>query len=136
VPEPTNHLDSFVMSLERCLQSSGFITAFYGRFLESSDEVKEKFARTDFGAQEKRLERSLRTMAGVMVGDLEALRHLNARAVSHDRYHLDIRPDLYELWRWALLTTAQEFDREWSPFTEESWRVILENAIAYMTKRY
>lgn len=79
---------------------------------------------------------SLRTLAGVMNGDLQALAHLNARAESHDRRHLNIKPELYVLWKATLLDTVRKFDRDWTPYVQESWETILDSAIQFMTKRY
>ena len=131
-----SHLDTFVLSLDRCLGFEAFIPAFYSAFLSSSDEVAQKFARTDFGKQELKLAQSLRTLAGVMTGDAAALQHLNARAESHDRRHLDIRPELYELWRENLMATAATFDPDWNDYVRESWDSVLSIAIRYMVKRY
>lgn len=129
-------VDFFNASLERCLDDSNFIPTFYERFLASSEDVRRKFALTDFFDQEKRLARSLRVLGAAMQGDFAALRHLNARAESHDRRHLDIRPDLYLLWEDALMKTAAETDPEWSSEVEEAWRVVLIHAIHYMVRRY
>lgn len=113
-----------------------FISHFYSRFLSSSDEVRHKFAMTNFDDQEKRLARSLRILGAAIGGDPAALRHLAARAESHDRHHLDIRIELYDLWRESLLATVAEFDPHWSDETDMSWQVVLDHAIHYMTKRY
>ncbi len=118
------------------MSSEAFIPAFYCSFLQTSEEVRQKFALTKFEVQEKRLAQSLRTLAGVMKGDRLALAHLNARAESHDRRHLNIKPELYVLWKATLLATASQFDRDWTPYVRESWESILDSAIQFMTKRY
>ncbi len=41
-----------------------------------------------------------------------ALAELKERVETHDRNHLDIKPELYDLWLESLVLTAQEFDRE------------------------
>jgi hypothetical protein len=82
------------------------------------------------------MHQSLRTLGGVMNGDLVALRHLNERAVSHDRHHMDIKPEFYDLWKIALMKTASIYDREWSAEVSDSWDLILNEGIRYMTKRY
>ncbi len=71
-----------------------------------------------------------------MKGDLHALAQLNARAESHNRRHLNIKPELYVLWKATLLATARQFDPDWTSYVRESWESILDSAIQYMTKRY
>lgn len=126
----------FSSSLERCLKKPLFTREFYVRFLFSSEEVRRKFDMTDFDAQEKRLARSLRTLGSAMEGNPNALRHLAARAESHDRNHANIEPHLYILWRESLMRTAAEFDDEWTEDVADAWGVVLDHAIHYMIRRY
>lgn len=126
----------FQESLNRCAESEEFIRSFYDRFLSASEDVREKFEHTDFDIQNQMLLRSLRITAGATAGDPDALRELRARAQTHDRYHLDIEPRLYEIWRTALIATASEFDSEWSDDIEHAWDNILGHVIHYMTKFY
>lgn len=37
------HVETFLASLKRCLAVPGFLEDFYREFLDSSDEVREKF---------------------------------------------------------------------------------------------
>jgi hemoglobin-like flavoprotein len=127
---------AFTASLDRCLGEPRFIPEFYQRFLAASEDVRHKFAMTNFDDQEKRLARSLRVLGAAVTGDPAALRHLAKRAESHDRYHLDIKYELYDLWRESLLATAAQFDPHWNEETDNSWQVVLDHAIHYMTKRY
>ncbi|MCC7436024.1 MAG: globin [Methanoregulaceae archaeon] len=127
---------AFTASLDRCLEEPRFIPEFYQRFLSASDEVRHKFAMTNFDDQERRLARSLRVLGAAVTGDPAALRHLAKRAESHDRHHLDIKYELYDLWRESLLQTASEIDPHWNDETDTSWQVVLDHAIHYMTKRY
>ena len=123
-------------SLERCICSDRFIPAFYERFTSSSDEVKLRFVRTNFEKQNEMLKRSLSLIEAATEGKPEGLRELNERAETHDRYHLKIKPELYELWRSAVLETAREFDSQWDDEIENAWQHILDFAIAYMVRRY
>ena len=58
-----DHVDSFIASLKRCLARPEFMLDFYGRFMASSDEIREKFAETDFDRQTRVLADSLWVMA-------------------------------------------------------------------------
>ena len=128
--------DLFLESLDRCTASKDFIPAFYSRFLLSSEEIMLKFKHTDFDKQYKMLERSLRLIAGATSGEPSALRELKERAESHDRYHLNIKKDMYELWKAAVLQTAEEYDPEWSDTVRHAWEKILDLAINQMVKSY
>ncbi len=126
----------FLQSLERCSEDEDFIASFYDNFLGASEEVREKFAETDFTRQNRMLLKSLRLCAGATAGDLAALRELRERAETHDRQHLNIRPELYDLWLDAIIKTAREYDELWSPDIEEAWNTILGHVIHHMIKYY
>lgn len=128
--------DIFLGSLERCLADDSFIPTFYKLLLASSVEVQEKFKHTSFKEQNKKLVRSLRLVAGAAQGGPEALAELRERSETHDRYHLNINPELYTFWLDAIINTAREFDNEWSDEVELAWVSILGFAIHYMLKRY
>lgn len=136
IAHETTIVEVFLESLDRCMENEDFIPSFYHRFLDSSEEVRARFARTDFQRQATLLVRSLRMIAGVVVGDRDALLHLNERAETHDRRHLDIRPELYDLWRDAMIRTAQEHDCYWGPAQLHAWRQVLDQAIHHMVKAY
>lgn len=128
--------DTFLDSLDRCARSEQFINAFYRRFLATSDEVRLKFRYTDFNKQHEMLLRSLRLSAGATAGDTHALAELTERARTHDRWHHNIQPHLYEHWLEALIATAREFDPQWTPHIEASWRRELNFVIAHMMRHY
>jgi PAS domain S-box-containing protein len=124
----------FLHSLERCNENADFIPLFYQRFMASSPEIAERFRLTDFGKQNQMLLRSLELAASAMQG--KGMQELRERAKSHDRYHLIIRPELYECWLEELIATARECDREWNENIESAWRKILGYVIACMQARY
>jgi len=126
----------FLESLNRCTLSSEFISTFYDRFVASSPEVRKKFARTDFAKQNRMLLKSLKLAAAATAGDPEGLQEITARAESHDRHHLNVKPHLYELWRTALFETARRYDKRWDTATETAWITILGHVIHRMVKFY
>lgn len=79
---------------------------------------------------------SLRLSAGAANGEPESLAELTERAETHDRQHLDIKPELYDLWLDNLIITAQEFDSEWNDSIENAWRSILGFVINRMVAKY
>lgn len=128
--------EDFLASLNRCEESEDFLTAFYGRFLDSSQDVRDKFRYTEFRKQKAMLSKSLQLAAGATNGEAESLQDLHERSKTHDRWHHNIKPEMYELWLESLIQTAQEFDPEWNETTESHWRSILGHVIAHMVKRY
>ncbi len=126
----------FLASLYRCLKAGDFIGAFYERFLASSDVIAAKFAKTDMAKQRLMLAKTLKLTAGVMEGDQAALKELRDRAETHDRDHLNIRPEYYDYWRAALIETAIEFDPQWDVQLHVTWDRILTDVIHHMTKHY
>lgn len=132
----STHKEIFLQSLERCTKSEDFIPQFYQRFLSASDEIRDKFKHTDFEQQNKMLIRSLKLAAGATAGEQKALEELRDRAETHDRQHLDIKPELYNHWRNAIIATAGEYDTNWDNAVEEAWHSILGYVIKHMTKYY
>lgn len=134
--DPSAPKEVFIASLDRCTQSAGFVSAFYRRFMSTCDEVREKFAETDFEQQNKMLVRSLRLVAEAMAGSPQGMLELRSRAETHDRQHLNIRPGLYDLWLSSVIETAREFDDQWSLDIEDAWKRTLKYAIDFMVRRY
>ena len=104
--------------------------------MDSSDEVREKFAHTDLGRQVQMLRRSLELAAAATEGEREGLSELTMRATTHDHAHLDVRPALYDLWTEALIATAAECDPDWSEVVEDAWRDVLGFLTGFMKQRY
>ena len=128
--------ERFLASLDRCSNDESFIPSFYDRFLGHSEEIREKFAHTDFDKQNQMLLRSLRLSAGATAGQPESLREIRERAVTHNRQHLNIEPRLYETWLTTVVNTAREFDPEWDDTIEEAWKTVLGHVISHMIRHY
>ena len=128
--------DLFLASLERCAASEDFIPSFYQRFLSSSEEIQQKFSNTDFEHQNIMLLRSLRLSGSATSGDPKALEEIRERAETHDRYHLDIKPELYDYWLDAVLKTASETDPQWDSDIDHAWQSTLHHVINQMKKHY
>jgi len=130
--------ETFQASLRRSLSSPGFMDRFYDLFLESSPEVKAKFAETDFKRQKRMVRDSFRiieVLAESPPGSL-AWGQMGDIARIHDREHKDIRPELYDLWLDCLVKAVSEHDVEFSPEIETAWRTVLAPGIEYMRSAY
>lgn len=126
----------FHESLNRCCRDEGFLPRFYQLFMESSEEIRFRFRNTDFKKQNGMLLRSLQLSVSATDGEQEGLRELNERAETHDRSHLNIRPELYQHWLKAIMATASEYDPEWNDEIESAWQKILGFVIRHLSSRY
>jgi hemoglobin-like flavoprotein len=136
------HIESFRASLQRCLKSEDFLRHFYHRLMASSEEVRQKFEKTDLDRQARVLEDSLYilTVAAQSQRSGEevspAWREMGRLATMHDRDHLDIRPGLYDLWLHCLLDAARGSDPEFTPEIEEAWQHTLKIGIDYLRSHH
>ena len=119
----------FRTSLERCLARSEFLERFYQRFMASSEEVREKFAKTDFSKQHRVLRGSLYLMSRAAMGLEDGREHLMAVAKTHGSAQLAIPPHHYDLWLEALIETAREMEQHFDAELEAAWREVLGLAV-------
>jgi hemoglobin-like flavoprotein len=131
-------VETFRTSLKRCLAGPGFLDSFYQAFIGSSDEVRAKFANTDFKKQNLALADSLYVLANAALSEEGSVGRgsLPHVAALHSRSGNDVRPELYDLWLDALLATVRVFDPEFSPTVEGAWRSTIGWGIEYMRSRY
>jgi hemoglobin-like flavoprotein len=123
-------------SLERCTPQADFFASFYVRFRDSSAEVAKKFEGTDIRRQTRALRDSFYLLLRAVGGDPEAWQALELRAMRHDRRHMDIPPEMYQLWLESLVITIRDFDRELDELTEAAWRRVMKKGIDFMIARY
>jgi hemoglobin-like flavoprotein len=135
-PVSEKDCELFNDSYQRCLRKPGYLDRFYEIFVASSPEVAEKFKHTDFRKQTAALKASLYILMLSSTQTPEVMQHLERLAESHNRRHLDIRPELYDLWLESLLTAAREHDPLLDDRTESAWRNVLGFGIEFMRSRY
>jgi hypothetical protein len=131
-------VEVFRASLKRCLEKPDFLLDFYGTFMASSDEIRDKFRNTDFKKQTEVLADSLWAMAVAAQGEpgSPALRDLPRLAERHSRRDLDIRPELYDDWLDSLVATAKRHDPMFSPEVADAWRATLAIGIEILRSQY
>ena len=131
-------VEVFLTSLKRCLAQPEFMLNFYAIFMDSSEEVRQKFAHTDFKQQTRVLAESFWVIAVAAQGPRTspAWGDLPRIAARHGRRDLDIRPGLYDTWLDCLVEAVRKHDAEFSPEIEDAWRKTLAPAIEYMRSKY
>lgn len=129
----------FDQSYERVLAGQvdgrAFFEAFYDAFIGSSSEVAQKFKHTDMTRQQAMLKKSFYHLLSFYACN-NADYYLDKVAISHNRYHLDIRPGLYDHWLDVLLATVRRFDPEHDDSVELAWRLVMTPGIVYMKFHY
>lgn len=134
----SERVGEFRASLKRCLSTPDFLRTFYELFMGFSEEIREKFRSTDFTRQTRVLADSLYAMAVVAQGGSESPARAEMDRLSrlHAHDELDIRPELYDVWLDCLIKAARQYDPEFTPALEESWRETLRPGIDLMRSRY
>jgi hemoglobin-like flavoprotein len=124
-------------SLSRCIQDPAFLDRFYDLFMESSEDIRRKFEKTDFARQKKMLQDSLFVML-VAAGTTTGLAHkeLSKLADRHSRQQLGIEPAWYDSWVRCLLQAVSEHDPEYRPELDDAWRESIRDGIELMKARY
>lgn len=123
-----------MQSYGRCCASDGFFDDFYASFLASSPAVQAKFVKTDMAAQKHLLRAGILNLVMFARGMPDT--KLRALGKSHSREHLDIRPELYDLWLAALLKTISQHDRQLEQQDIEAWRTVLNKGIDVIKAHY
>ncbi|MEJ6591475.1 MAG: globin [SAR86 cluster bacterium] len=114
-----------------------FFRRFYEAFSASSDEVALKFSdtETDIDKQVRVLQKAMFHLISFYL-----LKNTNdfmeGIALSHDQDHLDINPELYDLWLDSLLQTVAEMDVEAQADTELAWKIVMTPGILYLKSHH
>ncbi len=135
----SDYLEIFNSSFERVLPAicgdDEFLEVFYNLFFHSSNKIADKFRHTDMEKQKRILRNSLSDVIGVFVYRHET-DYLKTLATFHDRKHLDIPPDMYDLWLQALVKAVEQCDPEFESNTALAWKLVLSPGISYMKHHY
>jgi len=123
-------------SLERCIARGKFLDRFYELFIESSQEVRDKFKNTDLEKQKHTLKVSFYLLFMAGEGNKEGLAHLDQISKRHSKSQLDIAPHLYWLWRDCLIRAVSECDPGFNANVEQAWLKFANFGIDYLVDRY
>ena len=130
----TEYVRVFSNSLAR-MENAGpeneLVSRFYDKFVDSSPEVTEKFANTDFERQQEMLRDSFRHVLTFSTRrqSTDELEHIANR---HSAGDLDIPPSLYAAWIDSLVAAVAELDPEFDQTVETAWRIVMAPGIEFM----
>lgn len=123
-----------MQSYGRCCASQSFFDTFYQHFLGSSPAIREKFAKTDMGAQKHLLRAGILNLVLYARGMSDT--KLRALGQSHSREGFDIRPELYDLWLDSLMLAVREHDSVATSEDLSAWREVLNKGINVIKSFY
>lgn len=128
-------LDAFQVHADRVLGQSGYnpelIERFYQLFMAKSEQIADRFGKTDMSVQKTMLYDSLLFM--VSYGRSEAARiHVERLGRLHSRAVHNVPVWMYDHWLDSLMETLREFDPEFSSAVESAWRAALAPGIERM----
>ena len=127
---------SEVVASFRRAKAKGLARHFYSRFLAEDDEIRKRFAQTDFARQEELFEHGVQMLlkfgAGEELGQL-AIERLG-RMHAHDQ--LDVPPRMYSTWLKCLILTLNDVDPEFDPVLAELWVEAIEPGLEKMASMH
>ncbi len=112
-----------------------FFDCFYEKFLGASSEIRDKFKNTDMKKQKLMLRSSILYIMQLF-STHEIHESMEEIAVKHDRKHMDIRPELYDIWIECLIDTVSELDPYFDDRIELAWRMVFSPGITFMKFKY
>ncbi|MDH5648545.1 MAG: globin [Gammaproteobacteria bacterium] len=129
-------IDKVRVSYGKCLQDPHFIDKFYDRFLASSPEIKPRFSNTDYAKQKQILGHAINMLVMFPKGNRIAVNVLERVRETHSSSQLNIRPELYQLWKRCLMETVRECDPTAATEILLAWDAILQLGIDFIVRGY
>ena len=126
---------SYGRALNGEVNGKSFFESFYDRFLSIDEGIASRFANTDMARQQKMLKKSFYRLFAFYASS-QADDYISQIAESHNRKHMDIRPEFYDIWLDCLIYTVRQFDAEFSEDVELAWRLVMTPGITYMKFKY
>jgi len=123
-------------SLNRCLANDRFMEIFYEGFMKSDDEIRQMFSNTDFDKQKKLLRKALLSAVTFAAGGEVARERLSVIRATHNRAHMNVRPELYPFWVDSLIQAVAACDTTYNERLDAEWRAVLKPTIDFITSGY
>jgi hemoglobin-like flavoprotein len=114
-----------------------FVSAFYKRLMETSDDIKKRFEHIDMESQADTLAHAI-VMSFLFVdkNHESATRCLNNVRESHSRHNLNIPPHLYDVWLECMIETVGACDPHANDQLLTDWHEVMSMAITHIREGY
>lgn len=133
---PDEQMQLVERSYGRCTLSAGFFDDFYRNFFGSSPAIAPYFSKTDMTKQKQLLRAGISHMILAAKGNLISQNKIKQLGESHDRRHLNVKPELYSLWEQSLLKTVQAHDPQFNLVLQMAWHKVLLVGIEQIKSAY
>jgi len=124
---------------ESYLRAGGrdFVSSFYDKLMETSEEIREKFEHINMEEQTDILAHSI-VMSFLFVdkNHQTAANTLNKVRESHNRDHLNITPELYDLWLDCMVETVSTCDPHANKQLLSDWHEVMSVAVNHIREGY
>lgn len=131
-----SEIDLVGESYKRCLEVPTFFEDFYAIFTAQGPHIREKFEKTDMDRQMHALKHGLQYMIMYATGSKIASAKIEDLALTHDRHHRNIVPEMYDAWTASLLKAVQKHDPQYSDTLGMSWRNVLDHGTRQLKAKY
>lgn len=129
--------EDILMSLGRALEHMPDLTdQFYKELLSNNEEIRLYFKNTDFNKQKHLLHGAISMVVMFDAGDETAVKVLADIRRTHNRKHMNIRPELYGVWEECFISLISRADTECDSTLEKEWRRIVSKATKYISDGY
>lgn len=125
-------------SFERCKSNADFLDYFYETFMDSDNDIKEKFTHTDFKKQKANVVHSIYVLMSLASNNASSseVEDMTQIAKLHNRQHLNIEPHLYDCFLQSILAAVKKYDTRYNPQIESAWRKMMQYGIEFMKSHY
>lgn len=111
--------------------ANDFFDHFYWIFLERDPRIAQIFEGVDINKQAGTLKKTF-FYAVCFIANPNSNEFMSEVAHQHDRNHLNIEPELYDIWLDCMVDTVKKFDSLATEETLLAWRLQFAPVIAYM----
>lgn len=118
------------------ISQMGFSDYFYNRLLASDVKIRAMFHGTDFEKQKKALIDGVYVLIDYHEGGPLGKMSIRRLGEKHNRSHMNVTADLYEIWVDCFILTLSEKDPKFSASLELQWREVLKPGIDHMISNY
>lgn len=123
-------------SYDRVKDIDDFFNFFYHSLFSSERAIFEMFKKTNMQSQKKALRDSIQYMLMLNAGSQIANRKFDELAITHDREHRNVKPELYKYWVDSLIRALAAFDPLFHLSLAEKWRLAVAAGIHRIKSKY